>query len=190
MRAYRFCQAQPSSIQLQLSWLGWDSFNFNSPTPRESIELTSAQLNSNSVGWANRKQNKLEASFSWAWHSSVPACCIFFSFSGWCSAVVEMDTSLKLNLTLNSQEICTKMIKSDYSGTLEDPFSPTGPPNLPYMVYLRAYFGAHEDPGGFSIHSVVSKWPRSHNSKSKWNYFDQLVVMNWKKIIIPPLPWK
>ena len=24
-----FCQAQPSSIQLQLSWLGWDSFNFN-----------------------------------------------------------------------------------------------------------------------------------------------------------------
>ena len=37
-------------------------------------KLSPAQSNSNSVGWVNRKQNKLEASLSWAWHSSVPAC--------------------------------------------------------------------------------------------------------------------
>ena len=50
-KGQHYCQAQPSSIQLQLSWLGWDSFNFNfyppthPPTPRESTELSSAQLN-------------------------------------------------------------------------------------------------------------------------------------------------
>ena len=43
---YNSCLLQ-SSIQLQLSWLGWNSFNFNfyPPTPRESTELSSAQLN-------------------------------------------------------------------------------------------------------------------------------------------------
>ena len=41
-------------------------------------QLSPAQSNSKSVGWANRKQNKLEASLSWAWHSSVPACLSYF----------------------------------------------------------------------------------------------------------------
>ena len=41
-------------------------------------KLSPAQSNSNSVGWASRKQNKLEASLSWAWHSSVPACYLPF----------------------------------------------------------------------------------------------------------------
>ena len=79
-----YCQAQPSSIQLQFSWLGWDSFNFNfyqptHPQGKYRAQLSPAQSNSNSVGWANQKQNKLETSLSWAWHSSVPAC--FFLFS-------------------------------------------------------------------------------------------------------------
>ena len=46
-----FLPSSGSSIQLQLSWLGWDCCNFNfypptpPPTPRESTELSSAQLN-------------------------------------------------------------------------------------------------------------------------------------------------
>ena len=75
-----FCQAQPSSIQRQLSWLGWDSFNFNFyPQGKYRAQLSPAQSNSNSVGWANRKQYKLEASLSWAWHSSFPACFVLES---------------------------------------------------------------------------------------------------------------
>ena len=34
------CQAQPSSIQLQLSWLGWDSFNFNFTHPKKFTNFT------------------------------------------------------------------------------------------------------------------------------------------------------
>ena len=46
-----FAKLSPAQSNSNFSWLGWDSFNFNfyppthPPTPRESTELSSAQLN-------------------------------------------------------------------------------------------------------------------------------------------------
>ena len=43
----KVAKLSPAQSNSNLSWLGWDSFNFNfcPPTPRESTEFTSAQLN-------------------------------------------------------------------------------------------------------------------------------------------------
>ena len=75
----------PSSAQLNPTptSVGWAEIalisTFTPPHPQGKYraQLSPAQSNSNAVGWANRKQNKLKASLSWAWHSSVPACFTF-----------------------------------------------------------------------------------------------------------------
>ena len=46
-----FCQAQPSSIQRQLSWLGWDSFNFNFYPPHPQGKYREGIFNT--VNWPN-----------------------------------------------------------------------------------------------------------------------------------------
>ena len=60
----------PAQSNSNFSWLGWDSFNFNfyppTPTPRESTEISSAQLNPTPTQLVGLIESRISLKPAWA----------------------------------------------------------------------------------------------------------------------------